>query len=55
MIAVFKDRDPKPSYMMWLEWRDGWISSIHDYRYVHYVVADADLPLEPARTDGSSR
>jgi RNA polymerase sigma-70 factor (ECF subfamily) len=46
VIAVFADRaDPKPSYMMWLEWRDGRISFIHDYRYVGYVVADAELAL----------
>ena len=48
VIAVFKDRaDPKPSYMMWLEWRDDRISFIHDYRYVRYVVADAELTLAP--------
>ena len=46
VVAVFADRaDPKPSYMMWLEWRDGRISFIHDYRYVRYVVADAELAL----------
>jgi SnoaL-like domain len=51
VIAVFKDRaDPKPSYMMWLEWRDGRISFIHDYRYVRYVVADAELKLAPDAT-----
>ena len=34
VIAVFEDRaDPKPSYIMWLEWRDGQITYIHDYRY----------------------
>ncbi len=53
MIAVFEDRaDPKPSYLMWLEWRDGRISFIRDYRYVRYVAADAELTLasgpEPA-------
>jgi RNA polymerase sigma-70 factor (ECF subfamily) len=48
VIAVFQDRaDPKPSYMMWLEWRDGRISFIHDYRYVRYVAADAELVLAP--------
>jgi len=48
VIAVFKDRaDPKPSYMMWLEWRDGRISFIRDYRYVRYAVADAELVLAP--------
>ncbi len=48
MIAVFEDRAaPKPSYMMWLEWRDGRITFIHDYRYVRYVAADAELALAP--------
>jgi RNA polymerase sigma-70 factor (ECF subfamily) len=48
VIAVFEDRaDPKPSYMMWLEWRDGRISFIHDYRHVRYVAADAELALAP--------
>jgi hypothetical protein len=48
VIAVFEDRaDPKPSYIMWLEWRDGRISFIHDYRYVRYVTADAELTLAP--------
>jgi len=46
VIAVFADRaDPKPSYVMWLEWRDGRISFIRDYRYARYVVADAELEL----------
>jgi RNA polymerase sigma-70 factor (ECF subfamily) len=44
VIAVFADRaDPKPSYIMWLEWRDGRISFIRDARYARYVVADAEL------------
>ena len=48
VIAVFEDRaDPKPSYMMWLEWRDGRISFIRDYRHVRYVAADAELALAP--------
>ena len=48
VIAVFEDRaDPKPSYIMWLEWRDDRISFIHDYRYVRYVTADAELTLAP--------
>jgi hypothetical protein len=48
VIAVLEDRDdPKPSYIMWLEWRDGRISFIHDYRYVRYVTADAELTLAP--------
>jgi hypothetical protein len=32
---------------MWLEWRRGRISFIHDYRYVRYVTADAELTLAP--------
>jgi hypothetical protein len=57
VIAVFEDRaDPKPSYIMWLEWRDGRISFIHDYRYVRYVTADAELTLAPPskRADGGA-
>ena len=52
VIAVFEDRaDPKPSYVMWLEWRDGRISFIRDYRYARYVVADAELSLASGLTD----
>lgn len=48
VIAVFEDRaDPKPSYMMWLEWRDGRIGFIHDYRHARYVVADVELIPAP--------
>jgi RNA polymerase sigma-70 factor (ECF subfamily) len=53
VIAVFEDRaDSTPSYMMWLEWHDGRISFIRDYRYVRYVAADAELALAP--TDGAA-
>ena len=48
VIAVFEDRaDPKPSYIMWVEWRDGQISFIRDYRYIRYVTTDAELTLAP--------
>ena len=48
VIAVFEDRaDPKPGYFMWLEWREGRICFIHDYRHVRYVAADAELALAP--------
>jgi ketosteroid isomerase-like protein len=44
VIAVFADRaELKPSYFMWLEWRDGRISFIRDYRHVRYVARDAEL------------
>jgi RNA polymerase sigma-70 factor (ECF subfamily) len=32
---------------MWLEWTDGRISFIRDYRYVRYVVDDAELVPAP--------
>ena len=59
MIAVFENRaDPKPNYILWLEWRDGRISFIRDYRYVRYVTADAELTMaaeaEPADNGAAS-
>ena len=46
VIAVYEDpRSVKPSHLMWLEWADGRISFIRDYRYVRYVVDDAELVL----------
>jgi RNA polymerase sigma-70 factor (ECF subfamily) len=46
VIAVYEDPlAVKPSYLMWLEWTDGRISFIRDYRYVRYVVDDAELVL----------
>jgi RNA polymerase sigma factor (sigma-70 family) len=51
VIAVYEDPQAiKPSYLMWLEWRDGRISFIRDYKYVRYVVDDAELILAPEGT-----
>ena len=48
VIAVYEDpQAAKPSYMMWLEWRDGQIGFIRDYKYVRYVIDDAELVLAP--------
>jgi RNA polymerase sigma factor (sigma-70 family) len=48
VIAVFEDlQAAKPSYLMWLEWRDGLISFIRDYKYARYVINDAELVLSP--------
>jgi RNA polymerase sigma factor (sigma-70 family) len=54
VIAVFEDRaDPKPNHFMRLEWREGRISFIRDYRYVRYIADDAELVLAPdARSHG---
>jgi RNA polymerase sigma factor (sigma-70 family) len=44
VIAVYEHATSvKPSYLMWLEWTDGRISFIRDYKYVRYVVDDAEL------------
>jgi RNA polymerase sigma-70 factor (ECF subfamily) len=46
VIAVFEGgNDQKPGYMMWLEWRDGQISFIHDYRHARYVASSMELLL----------
>ncbi len=48
VIAVYEDPQAvKPSYLMWLEWTAGRISFNRDYRYVRYVVDDAELVLAP--------
>jgi RNA polymerase sigma-70 factor, ECF subfamily len=48
VIAVFEGSNrAKPSYFMWLEWRDEEISFIRDYRYVRYIVTDAELIVAP--------
>jgi Sigma-70, region 4 len=51
VVAVFEDlQEARPSYLMWLEWTDGRISFIRDYRYVRYIVDDAELVLAPCAT-----
>jgi RNA polymerase sigma factor (sigma-70 family) len=48
VIAVYEDpAAPKPSYMMWLEWRGERISFIRDYKYVRYVIDEVELALAP--------
>jgi Sigma-70, region 4 len=48
VIAVYEDpQSVKPSYLMWLEWKAGRVSFIRDYRYVRYIVDDAELVLAP--------
>ncbi|MFZ2157216.1 MAG: sigma-70 family RNA polymerase sigma factor [Bradyrhizobium sp.] len=48
VIAVWEEPEGvKPSYLMWLEWTDGRISFIRDYKYVRYVIDDAELVLAP--------
>jgi RNA polymerase sigma factor (sigma-70 family) len=58
VIAVYEDpQAPRPSYLMWLEWADGRISFIRDYKYVRYVIDDAELVLAAdvaASNDGTA-
>lgn len=44
VIAVFENAaNLRPSYLMWIEAREGRITFIRDYRYVRYVVAEAEI------------
>lgn len=43
-ILVFEtDRPDSPAYFVVLDWRDGLISRIRDFRYARYAAADAGL------------
>ena len=56
VIAVYEDHQAvRPSYLLWLEWADGRISYIRDYRYVRYVIDDAELVLTPDANSGVQR
>jgi RNA polymerase sigma-70 factor (ECF subfamily) len=44
VLAVFEgEAGSRPSYLMWIESREGRITFIRDYRYVRYVVTDAEI------------
>jgi RNA polymerase sigma-70 factor (ECF subfamily) len=46
VVAVFgNNSSPKPTYFMWLEWRDSRITFIRDYRHVPYVADSAAIVL----------
>jgi RNA polymerase sigma factor (sigma-70 family) len=56
VIAVWEDSQAeKPDYLMWLEWTNGRISFIRDYKYVRYVVDDAELVLAPVTAPPGGR
>jgi RNA polymerase sigma-70 factor (ECF subfamily) len=57
VIAVFEVGSTQPDYFMWLEWRDGRIAFIHDYRHARYVVegAEWDLAEVPPASPGGPR
>ena len=40
VVLVLPDAHaPRANYLMWLEWRHGEISFIHDYKYVGYLFS----------------
>lgn len=45
VLAVFPNEATEPAYFMWIEWKDGQIAYIHDYRYTRYVLDGAELRL----------
>jgi RNA polymerase sigma-70 factor (ECF subfamily) len=49
VVAVFEgDAGTRPSYLMVVEMRDGFVTFIRDYRYVRYVAAEAQIAIQPA-------
>jgi RNA polymerase sigma-70 factor, ECF subfamily len=38
-----QDESPAPTYFMLLDWQDGKVTNIRDYRYARYVVRDAEI------------
>jgi len=44
-IAVYAADTPKPAYFILLESQDGRVQLIRDYRYVPYIVDEAEYEL----------
>jgi len=42
-LAAFVDGASTPAYFILLEFADGHVQSIRDYRYVPYIAVDAEL------------
>jgi RNA polymerase sigma-70 factor, ECF subfamily len=49
-ILVFNPQDAsgRPSYFILIDWVDGEVVSIRDYRHAQYVMADAQFTVEPS-------
>jgi RNA polymerase sigma-70 factor (ECF subfamily) len=45
VLAAFPGDASEPAYFMWIEWADGQIAFIHDYRYTRYILDGAELQL----------
>ena len=45
VLAAHVARAIEPSYFILLEWEDGRVKSIRDYRYVPYIACEAELGI----------
>ena len=45
VLAAFEHGAGRPSYFILVDWRDGQVESIRDFRFVPYIAADAELEL----------
>lgn len=43
VLAAFISGAAEPAYIILLDWADGRVQTIRDFRYVPYILADADL------------
>lgn len=42
-LAAFEGDGPTPSYFILLEWEEGVVTAIRDYRYVPYIASEAEV------------
>jgi RNA polymerase sigma-70 factor (ECF subfamily) len=45
VLAAYVGATNRPSYFILLDWRDGRVASIRDFRYVPYIANEAELEL----------
>ena len=51
-MAVWTDADAEaPGYVVALDWRDGRVAAIRDFRYARYVMIDGRFEAEPEHTE----
>ena len=49
-MAVWTDAADAPSYVVALDWRDGRVVAIRDFRYARYVMIDGRFEAEREHT-----
>jgi RNA polymerase sigma factor (sigma-70 family) len=45
VLAAFAGGAEKPAYFILLEWEDGRVKAIRDFRYVTYILAEAEIEI----------